>query len=368
MAKKMKMILYAEPGVGKSVFAGHAPKPFFFCTDGNYEWLEDLVPNFDEKNHLQLGSFAEAEKEFNLIDTEKYAEYDTIVVDLIEDLYKWADYEMCKQNRVKHISELGDYGKGYDLLRKPFKAVILKLLAADKNVILLSHESSITVKNKRGVESTKFQPSNSMSIEKLWDEFTGQVRFCIRAYKDYKTDEDGHTVINRLLNIQNQPDEYGTFRIADPNAPQTIPLDWDVFAEVVGLTKSSTKEPSAGEKRREIAKQEAAMKVVEEVPTYEAPAKDVSSEAAEAFTAPEEPVVEKPKAAPKRPVKKPVEETKVEETPKATANVETTPTKPVIEEGPGLEKVQEEAVKPLSAAEKIAAVKAKLAALQANKK
>ena len=37
--KRVKMVLYGEPGVGKSVFAAKAPKPFFICTDGNYAWL-----------------------------------------------------------------------------------------------------------------------------------------------------------------------------------------------------------------------------------------------------------------------------------------------------------------------------------------
>ena len=39
--KRIKMLLYGEPGVGKSVFALKAPKPFFVCTDGNYEWLDE---------------------------------------------------------------------------------------------------------------------------------------------------------------------------------------------------------------------------------------------------------------------------------------------------------------------------------------
>ena len=40
--KKIKMLVYGEPGVGKSVFASQFPKPFFLTTDGNYEWLEDF--------------------------------------------------------------------------------------------------------------------------------------------------------------------------------------------------------------------------------------------------------------------------------------------------------------------------------------
>ena len=56
--KRIKMVLYGEPGVGKSVFASKAPKPFFITTDGNYEWLEDFGAK--EEDHVQVSSWAEA--------------------------------------------------------------------------------------------------------------------------------------------------------------------------------------------------------------------------------------------------------------------------------------------------------------------
>ena len=54
MGKKIKMVLYGEPGVGKSVFASKAPHPFFVTTDGNYEWLEDFGAK--EEDHIQSTS------------------------------------------------------------------------------------------------------------------------------------------------------------------------------------------------------------------------------------------------------------------------------------------------------------------------
>ena len=56
--KRIKMCIYGEPGTGKSVFACKAPKPFFICTDGNYEWLEDFGAK--EEDHIQVNSWEEA--------------------------------------------------------------------------------------------------------------------------------------------------------------------------------------------------------------------------------------------------------------------------------------------------------------------
>ena len=356
--KKVKMILYGEPGTGKSVFAGNAPEPFFITTDGNYEWLEGLVPNYSEENHIQIGSYAEFEALIPQLATEKYAKYKTFVLDLIEDLYTWADYELCKKNKAKHISELGDYGKGYDMLRKPFIASILKFIALDKNIIILSHESSKDEKNKRGVVTTKYQPSAVMSIEKLWDKFAGQCQFVIRCYKDYEQDEDGRMVLYRLLNIKNKPEEYGTYRLTDINAPETIELDWPTFAEIIGLNSKTSvyakeatatkvtsdmqaqniggveeEEKPAVKKPSAIVKPTVAQKPIpaKTAPTKEEVLNDAIAETLDGETeeVPAKPVVAKPAPKVVRPAVKP--QPKVEEAPVEEATEEVVEEAPVVE-------------------------------------
>ena len=56
----VKALIYAPPGTGKSVFAAHFPKPFFICTDGNYEWLLDFGAK--EEDHVNISSYAEFER------------------------------------------------------------------------------------------------------------------------------------------------------------------------------------------------------------------------------------------------------------------------------------------------------------------
>ena len=60
--KRIKMLLYGEPGVGKSTFAVKAPKPYFITTDGNYEFLEEF--GADPEAHTQVSSWSEAKKLF----------------------------------------------------------------------------------------------------------------------------------------------------------------------------------------------------------------------------------------------------------------------------------------------------------------
>lgn len=348
MAKKIKMVLYGEPGTGKSVFAGNSSKPFFITSDGNYEWLEGLVPDFNEKNHIQLSSFAEFERLVPQLSTDAFKDYDTFVIDIIDNFYTWADFELCKKNRVNHVSELGDYGKGYDLLRKPFIAAILKFIAIDKNIIILSHESTYEEKTKKGTTITRYTPNSTIPLSKVWEKIAGQCQFVIRCYKDYETDENGRTVIKRLLDIKNTPEEWGTYRLLDPDTPDTIPLDWNVFADIVGLSnkKSTTTHQNV------VTSDMQAKSISETTTEAEAIEKKVEKKTATTIVPPK----------PQPTVEKQVVEEKIK-----TVETEDLPQKEEVKPQPTVQAKPAQSDAPKSKADKIAELQAKLAEINAKK-
>lgn len=234
MSKKIKMILYGEPGVGKSVFASKFPNPFFVTTDGNYEWLLDFGAKEDA--HQRVNSWAEAKKLFK---SNTFDNYDTIVLDLTEDLFKWCEAEWCRRNEVEHPSDVG-WGKGYEGTRNEFFIEISKLLNLDKHILLLMHGETITKKNKRGVEHNEYRPTSRMP-EKLLDQLEGRVRYCLRCFIG-ATEKDGKIIKNRYLSLVPKEDEYGIIRGVDENEiPHTILLDFDIFWNtVIGGEKSTT--------------------------------------------------------------------------------------------------------------------------------
>lgn len=117
--KRIKMLLYGEPGVGKSVFALKAPKPFFVCTDGNYEWLDEF--GADPNAHKNVSSWADMK---DVLESD-FDGYETVVVDLLEDGFKWCEQEYCVRNKIEHVSDVG-YGKAYDATRNEFFITISK--------------------------------------------------------------------------------------------------------------------------------------------------------------------------------------------------------------------------------------------------
>ena len=369
MAKNIKMIVYGEPGVGKSTFAAGAPRPFFITTDGNYEYLEDFC-GMRPEDHQQCFSWAEMKKAF----ARDFTNYDTIVVDLLEDSYLWADNEFCRDNKLLHISDLG-YGKGYGILGNEFFIEYQKLLALPKNVILLMHGVTEVLKDRRGVEYSKYGPSKLVR-DKLITQLEGRVRFFVRAYAEATEGPDGRLLTKRYLSLA--PDghtEYGIARGLSGDAPHSIPLDWNAFMATIEQytlqnafratqpaeaskpisveTKPDTEEPVAAA---------AAPKKTTRKPK-EKPVKTEPDNGIDAIRAKLEAVMKKaePHDTPAAPVEEPVEETvsePVEEPVVEEAPIGETPVAPVAPAAPV------ETPKVMSQAEKLAAIKAKMAALK----
>lgn len=341
MAKRIKMVLYAEPGTGKSVFASKWPKPFFICTDGNYEWLEDF--GADPNAHKDCHSYADVKAAI----TADYSAYETIVLDLAEDAFKWNEQEYCVRNRIDHLSDLG-YGKGYDATRNEFFIDISKLLSLDKNILILMHGSSWTEKDRRGVEHWMYGPTDRIP-SKLIKMIEGRVRYFLRAYVKDEEQENGTVIKRRWLSLVPKPNEFGIIRGVNENLiPQDIDLDFNVFLSALGLKVedicggTTTREPA------EESKSTRRTKKAEQVETkVEAKAEETGNEdSVDETEAPES--VANP--ADPDPAQTPVETPPWEE-PK--------PVQEAPKEEPATQSIPSSA--PVSNADKLAAIRAKLA-------
>lgn len=391
MSKKtIKAVFYGEPGTGKSTLLSKAPNPFFITTDGNFEWLD-----LPEENHVQVYSFEEARKVFANIPS--WAE--TIVVDLAEDLFKWAEQEFCKKNGLMHIGDLG-FGKGYDITRNDFYTECCKLLGHPANVIFIEHGIAIVVKDRRGIELTKYVPSNRIP-DKVHDMMEGRVRYFLRCYVKAEEGENGKLIKKRYLSLVPKENEFGIARgIDESKVPEDIPLDWDTFVETVGCPeqKKEFETPVSNEEKEEalnvlkeklngkptITKATTTPKVTPKItptPTPKATPATAKATTTDTITQKEVPAVNsvnEPKLeVPKGPVKvevtkvetpkveeKPIETPKVEEAPKVETPKATTSDTPWMINGEFHELSKEE-MSLLAPADRIKYIQAKL---KSNKK
>lgn len=374
--KRIKMLLYGEPGVGKSVFALKAPKPFFVCTDGNYEWLDEF--GADPNAHKNVSSWADMK---DVLESD-FDGYETVVVDLLEDGFKWCEQEYCVRNKIEHVSDVG-YGKAYDATRNEFFISISKLLSMDKHVILICHGITFTTKDRRGVEHTRYAPSSRIP-DKVLDMIEGRVRYCLRCYTAAEEEPDGKITKKRFLSLVPKENEFGIIRGVDENAiPHDIPLDFDEFAKAIKLNldiPAPTKTSAPAQAKQKPAKAEPAPTPapVEETKPEETSAPETAApldmkakiaalkaKKANLDNATQAAPVAEPQPAPKQ------------ETPVATGDVTTQPDVEVkvsenapyednnIPQTPAAEPAQETVT--VQPDDKLAAIKAKLAAMKAKK-
>lgn len=376
MTKRIKMLLYGEPGVGKSVFACKAPKPFFICTDGNYEWLDEF--GVDPNAHINVTSWSQMK---DALDS-NFDGYETVVVDLLEDGFRWCEQEYCIRNKIEHVSDVG-YGKAYDATRNEFFIAISKLLASDKHVILICHGITFTTKDRRGVEHTRYAPSSRIP-DKVLDMIEGRVRYCLRCYTAAEEEPDGKITKKRFLSLVPKENEFGIIRGVDENAiPHDIPLDFDEFARAIKLNldiPAPTKTSAPAQAKQKPAKAEPAPTPapVEETKPEETSAPETAApldmkaklaalkaKKANLDNATQTAPVAEPQPAPKQ------------ETPVATGDITVLPNVEVkvsedapyednnIPQTPAAEPAQETVT--VQTDNKLAAIKAKLAAMKAKK-
>ncbi len=344
MAKTVKMGLFGRPGTGKSTFAAKAPRPFFICTDGNFEWL-----GLPEKNHVQVSTWKQAKDVINniVLNKPEYKDFDTIVVDLLEDLYVWAEDEFCKREGIIHIGDYKSMGAGYSVVRKEFFAQISKLLSINRNVLLLSHEADKLGKTKAGADEYMYIPSDKMSLTKQWNDIEGQVRYFLRCFTEDE-EVDGRIRKKRYLSLIPGKGEYGICRGADEETwPREIELDWNVFATVIGID-NTTPAPTPAAEPVEEKKPEKPKVIKTPKPTPAVEEKKPDPAPAQEEAKPDVATVEV------------VKEELVEKEPESTQEVE------VIEEKPVMTKPAD--TSKMTPAERAALVKARIQAMKEGKK
>lgn len=303
-----KLGIYGEPATGKSVFALNWTKPFFITTDSNYEFLYEFGAK--EEDHKQVTSWSEFKK---FVATFDFSKYDTIVLDVIEDLYLWAESEYCTKNRIEDLSDVG-YGKAYKIVRNDFVVEIFKLIAKEANVIILTHSDETQGKTQRGGDFTAYTPSKIIP-DKVWTMIQGRLRFFFRAHLEDVTDGD-KIVTKRMLSISPKPHELQINRGMNVDSyPSDIELDFKTFCDTLHLDvdTSSKKAEVKIETKKESPKIETFIPKDEEVKSIK---KDIEVKTNKInFVETSKPIetpkqVEKPKVEVKK--EKPKTDTKIE--------------------------------------------------------
>lgn len=136
----LKLLVYGEPGVGKTVFAAGSPNPLFI--DAEHGTLSLLNhPELKNVLVLPLHDWAEIEKLFWELQAGAFPEVETIVIDSISELQKRQMDDLLREaakqdlKRNPYLPFQQDYKINTEVLRR----LVVSLRDLDRNLIVTAH-------------------------------------------------------------------------------------------------------------------------------------------------------------------------------------------------------------------------------------
>lgn len=323
-----KIWIYGQPFSGKTTFADQAPTPINLNTDGNVKYVS--MPRLEIKDQVKVEGSAGRERSIRTFawaifkdaidELERGSDFETIVVDLVEDTYEQCRLYMYDKLNIEHESD--DGFKAWDKVRIEFLSTYRRLLNLPYNIILISHEdTSKDIMKKTGDKITAIKPNIN---DKVANKLAGMVDIVARVVVE--TDD------YRVLSFKQNEVVFGGGRLQGIEVSQ-IPLSWDALVGVYNTLGTSqvnntpTEEKPSKKARTRGSKPTEELEVketTEEVkPTEEPKVEEVPRSRRSRGVVPQDEtaateVVEQPTSRAARRTRGQATETKVEEAPKVT--------------------------------------------------
>lgn len=218
VSQHKKLWIYGAPFSGKTTVCDAAPTPLNLNTDGNVKAvtmarlpIKDTMVGRQKK--LAWEVFREA-----IDDLEVGSDFETVLVDLLEDTYESCRLWMYKQMGISHESD--DSFRAWDKVRTEFLSTIRRLMNLPYNIILISHEDmSKDITKRSGDKVTAIKPNLP---EKVANKVAGMVDIVCRVV----VEDDG----SRFLSFKSDAVVFGGGRISGHGKTQ-IPLTWDAIED-----------------------------------------------------------------------------------------------------------------------------------------
>jgi hypothetical protein len=229
----LTVLVYGQTKIGKSTFCSNADGALFLATEPGLNALDVYQVPIQSWDDL-LNACAE-------IGEGKHA-FKTIVIDTIDNAYKFCTEYILRKFKVEHESDLA-YGKGYAIVNNEFQRVLTKLAFLPYGLFLISHAKEIEVETRTG-KYTRIVPTLPEKARKIVLGMVDMVLFCDL---DMVTGEDGAQSVRRV--IRTKPSLYYEAGDRTGRLPETIDLDFrkflDAFDSAVAPLKPAAKAKEA---------------------------------------------------------------------------------------------------------------------------
>lgn len=139
-------LLIGEPKWGKSTFAAGNPDALILCFEDGQKFLSGYkykITGWDKVRGQQdfyTGEDAHGTLKEVIALLQKTKKFKTVVIDTADMMAKCCQDFFVGRKNVEHISDAGDYGKGWDIcLNTPFRQAVLAIQQTGRGVVAITH-------------------------------------------------------------------------------------------------------------------------------------------------------------------------------------------------------------------------------------
>ncbi len=227
--KALKVVIFGEPGVGKTTFASQAPNPYFIGAE-------------DGSNNLNVSRFSASSwsEIIGVIDELATREhpFKTVVLDSANWAQKMCFDHISNNNNVDSIEKIG-YGKGYVYAQAEFEKLIgrfERLVSLGINVVVIAHDKITRFDNPAGESYSVYTlATDDKRITPILTQWPDAVLFAAYDKSVMKADKSGDRKIaksygDRIMFTENRASHLAKNRYS---LPERLPLSWKSFSDCV---------------------------------------------------------------------------------------------------------------------------------------
>jgi hypothetical protein len=211
----LTVLVYGQTKIGKSTFCAQSEGALFLATEPGLNALDVYQVPVQSWDDL-LNACAELEKGGH--------PFKTVIIDTIDNAYKFCTDHILKKLKVEHESDLG-YGKGYAIVNNEFQRVLTKLAFRPYGLFLVSHSKETEVETRTG-KYTRTVPTLPDKARKIVLGMVDMVLYCDL--------EDGEDKTTRRL-IRTKPSKYYEAGDRTGRLPETLDLDFAKFFDAFSV-------------------------------------------------------------------------------------------------------------------------------------
>ncbi len=159
-------MIWGKPMSGKSYLAGLFPAPLFLNTDHNalankYPFVQ-LKNNYDASGKITKSIIKQLDEIITALTVEKH-DYQTVVIDVIDDVEVLIQQAICTEAGVTSLSDI-PFGKGWSGQKQAMQGFVTRLRTLPINVIYISRELTITDPQGNNSQTVPSLPEKWLNI------------------------------------------------------------------------------------------------------------------------------------------------------------------------------------------------------------